>query len=53
MNETLIPLDADTAGMITDDELHGMLVARVVSGSRLTAVVDACHRWAIRRLTIG
>ena len=52
LSETLIPLDAECSGMITDDELHEMLVARVVQGSKLTAVVDACHSGTILDLPL-
>lgn len=43
MNETIVPCDFQTAGQITDDELHQTLVAPLPSGARLTAVMDCCH----------
>jgi len=43
LNETILPLDANTKGMITDDELNAILVRNLPSGCKLLAVIDACH----------
>eukprot|EP00397_Hematodinium_sp_SG-2012_P045090 GEMP01050525.1.p1 GENE.GEMP01050525.1~~GEMP01050525.1.p1 ORF type:complete len:430 (+),score=104.42 GEMP01050525.1:263-1552(+) len=43
MNETILPLDFQSSGMITDDELNKYLVQPLPSGSKLTCVMDACH----------
>jgi len=43
LNETILPLDANTRGMITDDELNAILVRNLPSGCKLMAVIDACH----------
>ncbi|EER16586.1 conserved hypothetical protein [Perkinsus marinus ATCC 50983] len=43
MNETIIPVDVQTAGQITDDVIHEALVDPLPSGARLTSVMDSCH----------
>ncbi|KAG8462890.1 hypothetical protein KFE25_001663 [Diacronema lutheri] len=43
MDETIVPVDVDRAGQITDNQLHALLVAPLPSGARLTAVMDCCH----------
>lgn len=42
-NETLVPLDYDRAGQISDDVLWGSLVYPLPEGVRLTALMDMCH----------
>ncbi|PHJ20101.1 ice family protease p20 domain-containing protein [Cystoisospora suis] len=42
-DETILPLDFETAGQIVDDELHAFLVQPLQNGCRLTAVMDCCH----------
>ena len=42
-NETIIPLDHDRAGQISDDVLWGSLVYALPEGVRLTALMDMCH----------
>ena len=42
-DETIVPVDYQTAGQIVDDELRRELVDRLVDGARLTAVFDCCH----------
>jgi hypothetical protein len=42
-DETLCPLDYDTAGEIVDDELRVRLVNPLVKGAKLTALFDCCH----------
>jgi hypothetical protein len=41
-DESLVPLDYYTAGMLTDDQLRGLL-AFTPASSKLTAVLDCCH----------
>jgi hypothetical protein len=41
-DETLVPLDYETNGMITDDELRGILCC-LRSDQRLIMVLDCCH----------
>ncbi|EER16730.1 conserved hypothetical protein [Perkinsus marinus ATCC 50983] len=43
MNETIIPVDVQKAGQITDDVIHEALVDPLPSGARLTSVMDSCH----------
>ena len=43
MNETILPVDFQTAGMITDDEIGSILVRVLPDGVRLTALMDSCH----------
>eukprot|EP01041_Mallomonas_annulata_P002476 gene2476-4811_t len=43
MNETLLPVDFKSAGMITDDEIASIIVRPLPNGCRLTAVMDCCH----------
>jgi hypothetical protein len=43
MTETLCPLDFETAGMITDDEINNTIVKPLPHGVRLNAIIDACH----------
>lgn len=42
-DETLVPVDYQQNGMISDDELRKLLVLSLPSGVRLTAVLDCCH----------
>ena len=46
-DETLIPLDNDSAGHIVDDEVHDVLVRGLPRGVRLTAIMDCCHSESI------
>ena len=39
MDETLIPVDYEKAGVIVDDDIHAMLVAGLPQGVRLTAIM--------------
>jgi len=43
MNETILPVDFDKAGMIIDDEIHHAIVEPLPEGVRLTAILDCCH----------
>ena len=42
MDETLVPLDYETNGMITDDELRGILCC-LRANQKLVMVLDCCH----------
>eukprot|EP00397_Hematodinium_sp_SG-2012_P034670 GEMP01037201.1.p1 GENE.GEMP01037201.1~~GEMP01037201.1.p1 ORF type:complete len:362 (+),score=69.00 GEMP01037201.1:75-1160(+) len=43
MNETLLPIDFQRSGMITDDELNKIMIEPLPSGCKLTVFFDACH----------
>jgi len=42
-DETICPSDFQSAGMIVDDEIFDIVVARLPPGAKLTAVMDCCH----------
>ena len=42
-DETILPLDYQQAGQILDDEMHSVMVGRLMPGVRLTAIFDSCH----------
>ncbi|KAK9051485.1 hypothetical protein SSX86_028112 [Deinandra increscens subsp. villosa] len=42
-DETLLPLDFETDGMIVDDEINSMIVKPLPHGVRLHAIIDSCH----------
>ncbi|KAH9029381.1 metacaspase Pca1 [Lactarius hengduanensis] len=42
-DEVIFPVDYKTTGIITDDELHKVLVDPLPPGCRLTSVFDSCH----------
>jgi hypothetical protein len=42
-DETLIPLDYETAGMIRDDDLLKYVVEPMQAGVFVTSVMDCCH----------
>ena len=46
-DETLIPVDYETNGVIVDDDIHAMLVAGLPQGVRLTAIMDCCHSGSV------
>lgn len=43
LNETLLPVDHQFAGQIVDDDLNRMLINPLPQGTKLHAVIDACH----------
>lgn len=43
LDETILPLDFQRAGIIVDDELHDILVKPLPVGCRLTSIFDSCH----------
>ena len=42
-DETIVPVDAKSAGQIVDDEMNAILVRQLPNGARLTAIFDSCH----------
>ncbi|CAN6479889.1 unnamed protein product [Victoria cruziana] len=42
-DETICPLDFETAGTIVDDEINETIVRTLQHGVRLHAIIDACH----------
>ncbi|KAJ3372487.1 Ca(2+)-dependent cysteine protease [Allomyces arbusculus] len=46
-DETIVPLDYEKAGQITDDTLHDVLVKNLPAGVRLTCIMDCCHSGTI------
>lgn len=42
-DETICPVDYDSAGEIVDDEMNALLVQQLPQGARLTAIFDSCH----------
>ena len=42
-DETILPMDFQTQGMIVDDVINESLIRPLPNGVRLHAVVDACH----------
>jgi metacaspase-1 len=46
-DETIYPVDFKKAGMMTDDEMHNILVSRLPAGCRLTAIFDCCHSGSV------
>jgi len=42
-DETICPLDYNTAGLITDDELRALIVNKLPTGAKLWAIMDCCH----------
>ncbi|EGF82355.1 hypothetical protein BATDEDRAFT_9780 [Batrachochytrium dendrobatidis JAM81] len=46
-DQTIVPLDHEQAGQITDDEMNAILVHPLPKGARLTAVFDCCHSGSV------
>eukprot|EP00045_Choanoeca_perplexa_P010980 m.114185 g.114185 ORF g.114185 m.114185 type:complete len:452 (-) comp15468_c0_seq3:103-1458(-) len=46
-DETLLPLDFQRAGQITDDEIHERMVMPLPEGCVLHCVIDACHSGSV------
>eukprot|EP00045_Choanoeca_perplexa_P010981 m.114194 g.114194 ORF g.114194 m.114194 type:complete len:514 (-) comp15468_c0_seq4:992-2533(-) len=49
-DETLLPLDFQRAGQITDDEIHERMVMPLPEGCVLHCVIDACHSGSVMDL---
>jgi metacaspase-1 len=43
MNETILPVDYQSEGMITDDQINSVLIQTLPDGVRLTCIMDSCH----------
>lgn len=43
MNETILPVDFQSEGMITDDQISDIVVKPLPEGVKLTAIFDCCH----------
>jgi len=43
MDETILPVDYNTAGQIIDDTLHDMMIKPLPTGCKLTSIMDCCH----------
>ncbi|KAJ3303093.1 Ca(2+)-dependent cysteine protease [Kappamyces sp. JEL0829] len=50
IDETILPLDFQTAGVITDDEINALLVKPLAPGVRLHAIFDSCHSGSVMDL---
>ncbi|KAJ3057798.1 Ca(2+)-dependent cysteine protease, partial [Quaeritorhiza haematococci] len=49
-DETILPLDWDSAGEIFDDEIHTLLLRDLPAGVRFAAVFDSCHSGSVMDL---
>eukprot|EP00052_Salpingoeca_macrocollata_P018565 m.152544 g.152544 ORF g.152544 m.152544 type:complete len:366 (-) comp20731_c1_seq2:31-1128(-) len=49
-DETILPVDFEKTGQITDDELHAVLVKGLPAGVRLTCIFDSCHSGSVMDL---
>jgi hypothetical protein len=47
MDETMVPVDYQSAGQIRDDDIYDHLVKKVPAGCHLTVVMDCCHSGSI------
>jgi DNA-binding beta-propeller fold protein YncE len=47
MDDTIVPIDYQQAGMILDKELHEMLINPLPQACRLTAFFDCCHSGSV------
>jgi len=50
MDETLIPVDYQSAGQIIDDDLYATLVCGMPAGVTMTCLMDCCHSGTIMDL---
>ncbi|KAI0241918.1 Ca(2+)-dependent cysteine protease, partial [Massospora cicadina] len=46
-DETILPLDYESKGQITDDMLFDILIRDLPKGVRLTAIFDSCHSGSV------
>jgi metacaspase-1 len=46
-DETLVPVDYESAGMIIDEDIFTTLVQNLPKGVRLTCIMDCCHSGSI------
>ncbi|KAJ3120824.1 Ca(2+)-dependent cysteine protease [Nowakowskiella sp. JEL0407] len=47
LDSTIVPVDYESAGQITDDELHRVICQPLPAGCRLTTIMDCCHSGSI------
>ncbi|KAJ1551592.1 Ca(2+)-dependent cysteine protease [Nowakowskiella sp. JEL0078] len=47
LDSTIVPLDYQSAGQITDDEIHGLIAKPLPAGCRLMSIFDCCHSGSI------
>ncbi len=50
LDEVIIPVDADTNGVISDDDIFGNLISKVPKGVNLTMFMDCCHSGTVADL---
>ena len=50
MDETIVPTDYKTAGMITDDEIQDEFLRKVPVGNRVLSIMDCCHSGTVMDL---
>ena len=48
--DTIVPVDYETAGQITDEEMANAVTKKVGNDVRLTALMDCCHSASILML---
>jgi len=46
-DETIYPVDHETAGHLVDDDMHEIMVRSLPIGCRLTAIFDSCHSGSV------
>lgn len=46
-DETLVPVDYESAGQIRDDDLYQYLVSGLSEGVHLVALMDCCHSGSV------
>ncbi|KAJ3519020.1 hypothetical protein NM688_g9362 [Phlebia brevispora] len=46
-DEVIFPVDYKKTGVITDDEMHKLMVKPLPTGCRLTALFDSCHSGSV------
>lgn len=49
-DETLLPVDHATSGVIVDDEINATIVRPLPYGVKLHAIIDACHSGTVMDL---
>ena len=47
MDETLVPLDYQQAGMIRDDDLFDLIIKPMPDGVHLVCLMDCCHSGSV------
>ena len=53
MYETILPMDFQEAGQITDTEINGIILMHLPDATRLTVVMDCCHGGSRVQLLVG